>query len=123
MNLKPLGDRVVVEREEAKENDGRRDRAAGHRQGQAAEGEGRRRRATAGSPRTASAATLQVKVGDVVLFTSYAGDEFKIDGEKKVLADARGRHPRRDRLRRRRDRDPRHDTTVRRPNHPTSNRS
>ena len=28
---------------------------------------------------------LQVKVGDQVLFTSYAGDEFKIDGEKKVL--------------------------------------
>ena len=28
---------------------------------------------------------LQVKVGDSVLFTSYAGDEFKIDGEKKVL--------------------------------------
>ena len=24
-------------------------------------------------------------MGDSVLFTSYAGDEFKIDGEKKVL--------------------------------------
>jgi chaperonin GroES len=28
---------------------------------------------------------LQVKIGDSVLFTSYAGDEFKIDGDKKVL--------------------------------------
>ena len=28
---------------------------------------------------------LQVKVGEQVLFTSYAGDEFKIDGGKKVL--------------------------------------
>ncbi len=28
---------------------------------------------------------LQVKVGDTVLFTSYAGDEFKIEGDKKVL--------------------------------------
>jgi chaperonin GroES len=27
---------------------------------------------------------LQVKAGDTVLFTSYAGDEFKLD-EKKVL--------------------------------------
>ena len=40
MNLKPLGDRVVVEREEAKEYDGRRDRSAGHGQGQAAKGQG-----------------------------------------------------------------------------------
>ncbi len=28
---------------------------------------------------------LQVKVGDVVLFTSYAGEEFKLEGDKKVL--------------------------------------
>ena len=28
---------------------------------------------------------LQVKVGDHVLFTSYAGDEFKLSGDKKVL--------------------------------------
>ena len=27
----------------------------------------------------------QVKVGDQVLFTSYAGDEFKVEGDKKVL--------------------------------------
>ena len=28
---------------------------------------------------------LQVKVGEHVLFTSYAGEEFKIEGDKKVL--------------------------------------
>ena len=28
---------------------------------------------------------LQVKAGDKVLFTSYAGDEFKLNGDKKVL--------------------------------------
>jgi len=28
---------------------------------------------------------LQVKVGDQVLFTSYAGEEFKIEGARKVL--------------------------------------
>jgi chaperonin GroES len=28
---------------------------------------------------------LQVKAGDNVLFTSYAGDEFKLDGEKVLL--------------------------------------
>jgi chaperonin GroES len=26
-----------------------------------------------------------VKVGDHVLFTSYAGEEFKVEGDKKVL--------------------------------------
>ena len=26
-----------------------------------------------------------MKVGDAVLFTSYAGDEFKLEGDKKVL--------------------------------------
>ncbi len=35
---------------------------------------------------------LQVKVGDRVLFTSYAGDEFKV-GDAGAAADARGRHP------------------------------
>ena len=28
---------------------------------------------------------LQVKIGDNVLFTSYAGEEFKVAGDQKVL--------------------------------------
>ena len=84
MNLKPLGDRVVVEREEAK------DKTAGGivlpetakdkpQKGKVlAVGEGR-------LTKDGKRRELQVKVGDEVLFTSYAGDEFKLEGEKKVL--------------------------------------
>jgi chaperonin GroES len=84
MNLKPLGDRVVVEREEAK------DRTPGGivlpetakdkpQKGKVlAVGDGR-------LTKDGKRRELQVKVGDEVLFTSYAGDEFKLEGEKKVL--------------------------------------
>ena len=41
--------------------------------------------ATAGSPRTASSAPFRSRSATSVLFTSYAGDEFKLDGDKKVL--------------------------------------
>src|SRR3954468_6564845 len=84
MNFKPLGDRVVVEREEAK------DRTAGGivlpdtakdkpQKGKVvAVGDGR-------ITKDGKRRELQVKVGDQVLFTSYAGDEFKLAGDKKVL--------------------------------------
>jgi chaperonin GroES len=84
MNLKPLGDRVVVEREEAKETtaggivlpDTAKDRPQKGKVLSVGEGritkDGKRRE-------------LQVKVGDQVLFTSYAGEEFKVEGDKKVL--------------------------------------
>jgi len=84
MKVQPLGDRVVVEREEAQEKtaggivlpDTAKDRP---QQGKVvAVGDGRV--AKDGKKRP-----LQVKVGDKVLFTSYAGDEFKLDGDKKVL--------------------------------------
>src|SRR5262245_59914987 len=84
MNLQPLGDRVVVEREEAQEKtsggivlpDTAKDRP---QKGKVlAVGEGRLTKDGKRRP-------LQVKVGDKVLFTSYAGDEFKINGDKKVL--------------------------------------
>src|SRR5262245_1498093 len=84
MNLKPLGDRVVVEREEAKEKtaggivlpDTAKDKP---QKGKVlAVGEGR-------LTKDGKRRELQVKVGDQVLFTSYAGDEFKLDSEKKVL--------------------------------------
>ena len=84
MNLQPLGDRVVVEREEAK------DRTAGGivlpdtakdkpQKGKVlAVGDGR-------ITKDGKRRELQVKVGDQVLFTSYAGDEFKLESDKKVL--------------------------------------
>ena len=37
------------------------------------------------SPWPAESVALQVKVGDRVLFSSYAGDEFKVDGEELLL--------------------------------------
>ena len=84
MNLKPLGDRVVVEREEAKDKtaggivlpDTAKDKP---QKGKVlAVGEGR-------LTKDGKRRDLQVKVGDHVLFTSYAGDEFKLEGDKKVL--------------------------------------
>src|SRR5215470_15229429 len=84
MTLKPLGDRVVVEREEAQGKtaggivlpDTAKDKP---QKGKViAVGEGRITKDGKRRP-------LQVKVGDSVLFTSYAGDEFKLNGDKKVL--------------------------------------
>ena len=84
MNLKPLGDRVVVEREEAKGTtaggivlpDTAKDKP---QKGKVlAIGEGR-------ITKDGKRRELQVKVGDQILFTSYAGEEFKTLGDKKVL--------------------------------------
>jgi chaperonin GroES len=84
MTLKPLGDRVVVEREEAKGTtaggivlpDTAKDKP---QKGKVvAVGDGR-------ITKDGKRRELQVKVGEQVLFTSYAGEEFKIEGDKKVL--------------------------------------
>ncbi len=84
MNFKPLGDRVVVEREEAKGvtaggivlPDTAKDKP---QKGKVlAVGDGR-------ITKDGKRRELQVKAGDQVLFTSYAGDEFKLEGDKKVL--------------------------------------
>jgi chaperonin GroES len=84
MKVQPLGDRVVVEREEAKATtaggivlpDTAKDRP---QKGKVvAVGDGR-------TTKDGKKRPLQVKIGDSVIFTSYAGDEFKLDGDKKVL--------------------------------------
>lgn len=84
MKIQPLGDRVVVEREEAKQTtaggivlpDTAKDRP---QQGKILSvGEGR-------ITKDGKRRELQVKVGDRVLFTSYAGDEFRVEGDQKVL--------------------------------------
>ena len=84
MKLQPLGDRVVVEREEAKDKtaggivlpDAAKDKP---QKGKVlAVGDGR-------ITKDGKRRELQVKAGDNVLFTSYAGDEFKLEGDKKVL--------------------------------------
>jgi chaperonin GroES len=84
MKLQPLGDRVVVEREAAAAvtaggivlPDTAKDRP---QQGTVvAVGDGR-------TAKDGKKRPLQVKAGDKVLFTSYAGEETKLDGDKKVL--------------------------------------
>jgi len=84
MKIQPLGDRVVVEREEAQSKtaggivlpETAKDKP---QKGKVvAVGEGR-------ITKDGKRRELQVKVGDTVIFTSYAGDEFKVDGGKKVL--------------------------------------
>ena len=84
MKIQPLGDRVVVEREEAQSKtaggivlpETAKDKP---QKGKViAVGEGR-------ITKDGKRRELQVKTGDTVIFTSYAGDEFKVDGGKKVL--------------------------------------
>ncbi len=83
IKLQPLGDRVVVEREEVEERtsggivlpDSAREKPA--RGKVVAVGDGR-------LLDDGSRSKLQVKVGDRVLFTSYAGDNIKV-GEDEFL--------------------------------------
>ncbi len=84
MKLQPLGDRVVVKRDESEEvtaggivlPDSAKDRPA--RGKVISIGDGR-------LLEDGTRAPFQVKAGDHVLFSSYAGDEFKIDDQELVL--------------------------------------
>lgn len=84
MKLQPLGDRVVVQRDSSEEvtaggivlPDSAKDKPA------------RGRIVSVGDGRLlddGTRAPFQVKSGDHVLFSSYAGDEFKIDDQQLVL--------------------------------------
>jgi chaperonin GroES len=83
MNLQPLGDRVVIERDESEKMtaggivlpDTAKDKPT--RGEVISVGEGRLNKAGERVP-------LQVKVGDRVLFTSYAGEPFKL-GERELM--------------------------------------
>ena len=84
IKLQPLGDRVVVEREESEERtaggivlpDSAKDKPA--RGCVISIGDGR-------LLDDGSRAALQVKVGDRVLFTSYAGETFKVGDQELLL--------------------------------------
>jgi chaperonin GroES len=84
LKLQPLGDRVVVEREESEEvtaggivlPDSARDKPA------------RGKVISVGDGRlldNGTRAPFQVKAGDRVLFLSYAGDEFKVGDQELLL--------------------------------------
>lgn len=84
IKLQPLGDRVVVEREESEQTtaggivlpDSAKNKPA--RGTVRSVGDGKLCDDGSRSP-------LQVKVGDRVLFSSYAGDEFKINDQELLL--------------------------------------
>jgi chaperonin GroES len=84
MNLKPIGDRIVVQRLEASEKtkggiilpDNAKEKPV---QGTVvAVGEGK-------IMKDGKRQEMQVKKGDHILFSSYAGDEFTLDGNKVML--------------------------------------
>ena len=83
IKLQPLGDRIVLEREESEERtaggivlpDTAKNKPA--RGTVVAIGDGR-------LLEDGKRSKLQVKVGDRVLFSSYAGDEFKV-GDRELL--------------------------------------
>ena len=84
MKLQPLGDRVVVRRLEAQEKseggiilpDAAKEKP--QRGTVLAVGDGK-------VLEDGSKQKLQVKKGDVVIFTSYAGEELKVDGDEVLL--------------------------------------
>jgi chaperonin GroES len=85
MNIKPLGDRIVVERAEAEDKS-----AGGILLPDAAKNKPQRGRVLAVGPgkvrKDGQRTPLQVKEGDMVLFTTWAGDEFKeTEGKKNIL--------------------------------------
>jgi chaperonin GroES len=84
MKLQPLGDRVVVEREASEE------RTAGGivLPDSAKNKPARGKIISVGEGRLLDDGTrsqMQIKVGDRVLFSSYAGDEFKINDQELLL--------------------------------------
>ena len=86
MKIRPLGDKVLVERVEAES------KTAGGivLPDTAKEKPQRGRVVSVGEGKTLENGTrkeIQVKKGDLVLFTSYAGTEIKIDGKEYLIMD------------------------------------
>jgi chaperonin GroES len=77
MNIKPLGDRIVIRREEASGKT-----TGGILLPDSAKNKPQRGKVLAVGPgkvrsKDGAVSPLQVKVGDTVIFTNWAGDEFK----------------------------------------------
>jgi chaperonin GroES len=86
MKIRPLGDKVLVERVEAES------KTAGGivLPDTAKEKPQRGKVVSVGEGKTLENGTrreVQVKKGDLVLFTSYAGTEIKIDGKEYLIMD------------------------------------
>ncbi|MGH9678249.1 MAG: co-chaperone GroES [Candidatus Acidiferrum sp.] len=85
MNIKPLADRIVIKRDDSKEKS-----TGGILLPDSAKNKPQRGKVLAVGPGKVSSkdgkvTALQVKVGDNVLFTNWAGDEFKQSRGDDVL--------------------------------------
>jgi chaperonin GroES len=84
MKVKPLGDRIVVQREQAEEKT-----AGGILLPDTAKNKPQRGKVVAvGAGKMLKDGTrrpLQVKEGDTILFTTWAGDEFRDTGSQKEI--------------------------------------
>ena len=84
MNIKPLGDRIVVRREAAEEKT-----AGGILLPDTAKNKPQRGRVLAVGPgrmlKDGSRRKLAVDVGDAVLFTTWAGDEFREGNRQEAI--------------------------------------
>jgi chaperonin GroES len=86
VNIKPLGDRIVIRREEAEGKT-----SGGILLPDTAKNKPQRGKVLAVGPgrvqpKDGTRVPLQVKVGDTVLFTNWAGDEFKqLEGADVLL--------------------------------------
>jgi chaperonin GroES len=85
MNIKPLGDRIVIRREEAQEKS-----TGGILLPDSAKNKPQRGKVLAVGPgkvrsKDGGVTSMQVKVGDTVLFTNWAGDEFKESRGDNIL--------------------------------------
>jgi len=84
MKVKPLGDRIVVRRQEAREKT-----AGGILLPDSAQNKPHRGKVLAVGPgrmlKDGSRRALQVKVGENILFTTWAGDEFREGRDNEVL--------------------------------------
>ena len=84
MNIKPLADRIVVQRAESQGKT-----AGGILLPDAAKDKPQRGKVLAVGPgrmlKDGSRRPLQVKVGDTVLFTNWAGDEYRSSGKQSNI--------------------------------------
>jgi chaperonin GroES len=84
MKVKPLGDRIVVQREQAEEKT-----AGGILLPDTAKNKPQRGKVLAVGPgkqvKDGTRRPLQVKEGDTVLFTAWAGDEFRETGAQSEI--------------------------------------
>ena len=83
MKVRPLHDRIIVQRIDEGEQKDRRNHHPRHRQGKAAAGQGHRRRPR--QAREAERVPLDVKEGETILFGECSGQDIKIDGEEYLI--------------------------------------